>query len=142
MKTIPFIITSKRIKYLGINLCKKTKDLYYENYKMLMKRNRRWHIWRDTPCFWIGRINTVKMTTLPKTIYRFNAIPTELPIAFFTELEQKFKFVQSHKRLNSQSNPEKGKRRWRDQAPWLQTTLQSHSHQDVCCWYKNRNIDQ
>ena len=70
----------KKIKYLGINLPKETKDLYIENYKALVKEikddtNR----WRNIPCSWIGRINIVKSkffsispasspTTLPRTL--------------------------------------------------------------------------
>ena len=64
-KKIQFTIVRKRIKYLGINLPKETKDLYIENYKTLVKKikddtNR----WRNIPCSWIRRINIVKMSNL------------------------------------------------------------------------------
>ena len=53
-ESISFTIATKRIKYLGINLSKETKELYKENYKALMKEikddiNR----WRDIPCSWV-----------------------------------------------------------------------------------------
>ena len=92
-ESIPFTIATKRIKYLGINLPKETKELYTENYKTLMKEikdniNR----WRDIPCSWVGRINIVKTTILPNAVYRFSAISIKSLVVFFTELQQKISY--------------------------------------------------
>ena len=79
-EAIPFTIATKRIKYLGINLPKETKDLYAENHKTLMKKIKdNTNRWRDIPCSWIGRISIVKMTLLPKAIDKFNSVPIKPP---------------------------------------------------------------
>ena len=83
-KTIPFTSASKRIKYLEMNLTKDVKYLYSENYKTLKKE-----IEEDTskskhyPCSWIGRINIIRMSVLPKAIYRFNTIPIKILISSY-----------------------------------------------------------
>ena len=73
--------------------------------------------WRDIPCSWVRRINIMKMTILSNAIYRFSSIPMKLPMAFYTELEQKNFIIhmETQKTLNSQSSLEKEEWSWRNQ---------------------------
>ena len=116
-ESILFTTATKTIKYLGINVPKETKVLYTENYKTLIKVikddiNR----WRNIPCSWVGRINIVKMTILPKAIYRFKAIPIITNGIFHRTRTKNFTiYMETQKTLKSQRSLEKEEWSWKNQ---------------------------
>ena len=101
-ESIPFTTATKRIKYLGIKLPKETKELYTENYKTLMKEIRKQHKQIERYSMFLGRKNQYcESDYTTKCSLQIQCSPIKLPMAFFTELEQKF-----HNSYENEKDPE------------------------------------
>ena len=141
----PFTIAIKRIKYLGIYLPKETKALYIENYKALMKEIKEaTNRWTNIPCSWIGRINVVKMSAVPKVIYRFNCNLYQATNGIFPELKQiisqfvwKYRKPRIAKAILRKKNGTGG-----INLPDFRLYYNATVIKTVWYWHKDRHIDQ
>ena len=116
------------------------KDVYAENYKTLIKEIKEdSKKWKDIPCFWIGRINMVKMVILPKAIYRFNAIPIKLPR---TRIKNPKIYMEPQKTQNCQTILRNKNQAGGISLPDFRQYYKATIIKTVCYWYQNKQTDQ